>query len=445
MGCSGSKGASRDVLANAATAEVVRSKATQSLIDPSTWAGTARSSDRFADRYEVVKVLGQGAFGVVQQVTRLEDGATLAAKNMMRPVRGGKAWQRVEREIELWEAVSSPYHPAVLQLIEIVTSPEGCHLLTELMEHGELFDVLDNCAFSEQTCRMVAVQIASALAHLHLRHKVAHCDVKPANVLCRCADPTVPGSLKLADFGFCQRFTRRTARDFTITCGTFEYFAPELVANRNSQARNPQRSEGSPLVRYGSHVDCWSLGCVVYEMLHGEPPYYSKDDEAQLQLIAAHELHFPDESFGQVSTQGKEFIRGLLEAEPSSRFLIEEALRHPWLQPVTDENTRNVLSLKLPDGAIERRNARKHARQRLRAGIHSVVAARRLSRGSAQPDVVGSDGTEVVVQPLSSEALRAHSEQDVHDIQPASPSKGRRGSNASSASYHSDDMAPRAI
>lgn len=191
-------------------------------------------------------------------------------------------------------------HPAVLQLIEIVTSPEGCHLLTELMEHGELFDVLDNCAFSEQTCRMVALQIASALAHLHLRHKVAHCDVKPANVLCRCADPTVPGSLKLADFGFCQRFTRRTAREFTITCGTFEYFAPELVANRNSQARNPQRAEGSPLVRYGSHVDCWSLGCVVYEMLHGEPPYYSKDDETQLQLIAAHELHFPDESFGQV-------------------------------------------------------------------------------------------------------------------------------------------------
>ena len=123
-----------------------------------------------------------------------------------------------------------------------------------------------------------------------------------------------------------------------------------------------------------------------------------------------------------------------------------QALHHPWLQPVTDENTRNVLSLKLPDGAIERRNARKHARQRLRASIQSVVAARRLSRGSAQSDAVGSDDTEVVVvQPLSSEALRAHSEQDVHDMQPASPSKGRRGSNASSASYHSDDMAPRAI
>lgn len=92
------------------------------------------------------------------------------------------------------------------------------HLLTELMPYGELYDALDHIVFSEQACRMVTVQIASALAHLHLRHKIAHCDVKPANVLCRHQDPTVPGALKLADFGFCQRFEHRDVRRRPSTC-----------------------------------------------------------------------------------------------------------------------------------------------------------------------------------------------------------------------------------
>ena len=109
------------------------------------------------------------------------------------------------------------------------------------------------------------MQIASAIAHLHLRHKIAHCDVKPANVLCRHADPTVAGSLKLADFGFCQRFVSRSKPCFTVSCGTLEYFAPELAANfRNTRART------GLTVHYGAGVDIWALGCMVYELLHGE-------------------------------------------------------------------------------------------------------------------------------------------------------------------------------
>ncbi len=170
----------------------------------------------------------------------------------------------------------------------MVESPDTLYLLTEVMSGGELFDTLQGTkTFSEQArgcphlsswtsdfaraapphapaaaqrqrhtaspnisyasvqvCRMVTVQLASALAHLHLRHFTAHCDLKPANILCRRHRPRLrlrprprpvliihrrasvahlpvlsslrdtnvesPGCVKLADFGFAQRFKKRT-------------------------------------------------------------------------------------------------------------------------------------------------------------------------------------------------------------------------------------------
>ena len=70
--------------------------------------------------------------------------------------------------------------------------------------------------------------MAAGLGHLHLTHSMAHCDVKPANVLCRLKDPTTPGSLKLCDYGFAQRFVSRKEASFTVSCGTLDYFAPEV-------------------------------------------------------------------------------------------------------------------------------------------------------------------------------------------------------------------------
>ena len=193
--------------------------------------------------------------------------------------------ERLLQEAELWETVSTPYHNAVLQLVEVMSAPDGLHLITELMPYGELYDALDSIIFSEQACRMVTVQVASALAHLHLRHKVAHCDVKPANVLCRLKDPTAPGSLKLCDYGFAQRFANRKEPSFTVSCGTLDYFAPELAGN----LRNNRQKTGL-VVKYGPGVDCWALGAMVYELLHGDPPFFApNDDDLQLELIEKHE------------------------------------------------------------------------------------------------------------------------------------------------------------
>ena len=439
------------------------SPAVKAAFDPRAWSGTQCTSVPLEERYTAVGMLGEGAFGLVRKVSRTADGSVLAAKQLQKPAHGGIAWERALSEVELWKQLSSPFHPAVLTLIEVIETAAGFELITEFMAHGELFDALENIAFTEQTCRMVTLQIASALAHLHLRHKLAHCDVKPANILCCAADPTQCGSLKLADFGFCQRFTRRSAREFTVSCGTLEYFAPELVLNRKSQSAS---GGGAPVIRYGAQVDCWALGCVVYELLHGEPPYFAPtDDVHQMELILAHELTFPPESFATVSQPAQAFVSGLLAPEPASRLLIEEALRHPWLQPVTSERAREDLQLKLPDGINERRAARKVAHTRLRSATAKIIAMNRLSHGrplstssegerpTARPPAANSvapvddDDCVIITQP-SPEALRALEVQMAeHPAAGAPPGRvARRPSEASEAcSYHSDEMAPREI
>ena len=198
------------------------------------------------------------------------------------------------------------------------------------------------------------------------------------------------------------------AQEFTENCGTLEYYAPELVKNLISTR------EGKPKHKYGASVDCWALGCIVYgrpplrptrrapkrpqppgslndssralspacdaELLYGEPPYWSKNDREQEDLILIHELQFDAEVrryyrtpsrypadliprrfrrapsshlppsrhahvrmaqvFGQVTSPAKGFIRLLLAPDPKMRMKVEEALRHPWLQRVGDAELR---------------------------------------------------------------------------------------------------------
>ena len=85
-------------------------------------------------------------------------------------------------------------------------------------------------------------------------HNVLHRDLKPENILLN-----TDGHLRLTDFGLAKELVQ-TDDDKTLTvCGTQEYMAPEMIAR----------------VGYGKAADFWSLGCIAYEMLSGNPPFSS--------------------------------------------------------------------------------------------------------------------------------------------------------------------------
>jgi len=282
------------------------------------------------DHYRVLQELGAGAFGTVSLVERVSDGKAFAAKEVLYSrCEHDEQWKAALDEVSVWTALCSTYHPSILQLVEVVhVENVSLHLVTELMSGGELAGALDHILMSEQNVRMIIVQIAAAVAHLHLSHSMAHRDIKPQNVLCRWRhNPMQAGCLSLADFGFCARF-RGSPKEpcFSLYAGSMDYFAPELArivrAVRGDSTRSPsecrachclnercppvpewpqaRRKEPQEGMKYSAAVDCYALGCVVYQMFHGSTPHFSADEDEQLDKIVEGGLAYPREPFGQV-------------------------------------------------------------------------------------------------------------------------------------------------
>merc|ERR1712159_294877 len=102
-------------------------------------------------------------------------------------------------------------------------------------------------------------EITDAIRYMH-QQDVLHCDLKPENVLCT-HDPTSDGfHVKVADMGLSKVLEKGVEQDLSF-CGTPLYMAPEML-----------RKE-----QYSCPVDLWSIGCMMHELLCGEPPLTGRD------------------------------------------------------------------------------------------------------------------------------------------------------------------------
>ena len=149
--------------------------------------------------------------------------------------------------------------------------------------------------------------------------------------------------------------------------------------------------------------------------------------------------------------------RGMLEADVAKRLPIEDALRHPWLQPVSDEATREALNIAVSEAAVQRRQARvsEKARRRLRVSALKVIAMRRLSDGGLSSDEIrkalhanaeataaeAKAGAPTVVPPSSSALAQLEKQQEDGKAE----FRQRRLSESSSISYKSNEFEPRMI
>ena len=133
--------------------------------------------------------------------------------------------------------------------------------------------------------RFYGAEIASALGYLH-KNGIVYRDLKLENLLL-----DGDGHIKVADMGLVKEGVQ--GEDTTRTfCGTPEYLAPELLQE----------------VDYGTAVDWWALGCVMYEMMTGRLPFYSRDQTKLFTAIMKDKLSFPS----SISSPAKTLLSGLL-------------------------------------------------------------------------------------------------------------------------------------
>ncbi|HWW77194.1 MAG TPA: serine/threonine-protein kinase, partial [Pyrinomonadaceae bacterium] len=226
-----------------------------------------------AGRYRVLSLLGAGGMGRVYLAEDAELGRRVALKLLPEHLTHDEEQARRFRQEA--RAASALNHPNILTVYGIEQANGTSVIASEYIAGETLRERLSRGALPPAEALDIAAQIASALRAAH-EAGIVHRDVKPENVMLR-----PDGYVKVLDFGIAKLVTSRNA-DFGLRIDESAAFINPRPDTRNPQTTLPGLIMGtdrymSPEQARGQEVDAradvWSLGCVLYEMLAGGPPF----------------------------------------------------------------------------------------------------------------------------------------------------------------------------
>uniref|UniRef100_A0A3Q1G157 Serine/threonine-protein kinase PLK n=1 Tax=Acanthochromis polyacanthus TaxID=80966 RepID=A0A3Q1G157_9TELE len=248
------------------------------------------------------KVLGKGGFAKCYEMTDLSTSKVYAAK-IIPHARVSKPHQRekIDREIELHRAL---HHKHIVHFYHHFEDKENIYILLEYCSRKSLAHILKaRKVLTEPEVRYYLRQIVSGLKYLH-EQEILHRDLKLGNFFV-----SESMELKVGDFGLAAKLEPAGNRRKTI-CGTPNYLSPEVL---NKQG-------------HGCESDIWALGCVMYTMLLGRPPFETTNLKETYRCIREARYSLPS----SLSPQAKQLIANLLAKIPEDRPNLDHILRHDF-------------------------------------------------------------------------------------------------------------------
>ncbi|KAI6692116.1 hypothetical protein NL676_019826 [Syzygium grande] len=258
------------------------------------------------DRYEILKGIGSGNFGVAKLVRDRWSGELFAVKYIER---GQKIDQHVQREIMNHRSLK---HPNIIRFKEVLLTPTHLAIVMEYAAGGELFGRICNAGrFGEDEARFFYQQLISGVSYCHSM-QICHRDLKLENTL---LDGSTAPRLKICDFGYSKSSVLHSQPKSTV--GTPAYIAPEVLSTKEYD---------------GKIADVWSCGVTLYVMLVGAYPFEDPDDPKNfrktIQRILSVHYSIPD--YVRVSIECKHLLSRIFVANPEKRITIPEIKQHPW-------------------------------------------------------------------------------------------------------------------
>ena len=302
-------------------------------------------------KYEVLGVVGEGAYGIVYKCRNKETDKFVAIKKF-KEIEDKLVQKTMKRELKMLQMLK---HDNVVDFQEAFIYKENLFLVFEYVEKN-LLEVLEKFpeGLNPKLIRSFVFQMCKAVHYLHTKN-IIHRDVKPENLL---VDENM--NLKLCDFGFARKISLNQENNnvdaMTDYVATRWYRSPELLLSNGI---------------YGPEVDYWAIGCIMGELADGNPMFPGENEVDQLDCIIKILGNLPEQLinmfysneiyngkellrvnrpeslerryFGKLGPTAIDFMKGLLQLDPNKRLNDDNVFKHKYFNCFMNEPENKYL------------------------------------------------------------------------------------------------------
>ena len=299
------------------------------------------------NKYEILGIVGEGAYGIVYKCRNKYTNEIVAIKKF-KEIHDDIVKKTMKRELKVLQKLK---HENIVEFKEAFKNKSKLYLVFEYVEKN-LLEVLEQYpnGLDQKIIKILIFQLCKAVNYLH-KNNIIHRDIKPENLLI-----SKDFNLKVCDFGFARNFScnsssynlnNNSENDLKLTeyVATRWYRAPELLIDNG---------------KYGPEVDYWAIGCLMGELIDGNPLFPGENELDQIHCIQKilgnfnkklNDIFYQNPIFygksllnvskpqtlekrylGKISKIGIDFLKGLLEIDPNKRLKSEMLFNHPYFK-----------------------------------------------------------------------------------------------------------------
>ena len=256
--------------------------------------------------FQTLQDLGVGSFGkvflVMHKVTKVKYAIKAIDKRNKNNIESKPYFRR---EIEIMYKI---HHPNVVRLFSHFEDNQNCYFIMEFISQGNFYNLLlkqKNKCLEPQMVAKLMKDIINAVYFLHqMNPPIIHRDIKPENALL--SENSVS---KLTDFGWSNYINDENEQRNTF-CGTPIYLAPEMIQGTGHDER----------------VDIWCIGCLMFELLVGRPPFSGPNKEGLMYNILKNKITYPN----TLDDDAKDLIQQILKTDPKQRISLQDIIKHSF-------------------------------------------------------------------------------------------------------------------